>query len=82
MQKEKEIALISSTTVIVIVKSDSVVMFSVIHNNKGNVLTLTRRTTAHFWEISLGATLQVYLMTNSCNEIKARSLMCLENVAL
>ena len=67
-QKEKEIALISSTTVIVIVKDDSVGMFSVIHNNKGNALTLTSTTTPHYWRISLGATLQVYLMTNSCKK--------------
>ena len=36
MQKEKELVLIISTTVIVIVKGDSVDMFSVIHNNKEN----------------------------------------------
>ena len=57
MQKEKQIALISTTTVIVTVKGDSVDMFSVIHNNKGNVLTLTRTTTSNYWRISLGATL-------------------------
>ena len=67
-QKEKEIVLISSTTVIVIVKGDSVDMFSVIHNNKGNALTLTSETTADYWRISLGATLQVYLMTNACKK--------------
>ena len=68
MQKEKEIALISSTTVIVIVKGDSVDMFSVIHNNKGNALTLTSTTTTHYWRIFLGATLQVYLMTKPCKK--------------
>ena len=82
MQKEKEIALISSTTVIVIVKGDSVDMFSVIHNNKGNALTLTSTTTAHYWRIFLGATLQVYFDDKTLQKTKARSLMCLENVAM
>ena len=68
MQKEKEIVLIISTTVIVIVKGDSVDMFSVLHNNKENALTLTSTATSHYWRISLGATLQVYLMTNACKK--------------
>ena len=67
-QKEKEITLMSSTTVIVIVKGDSVGMFSVIHNNKGNALTLTSTPTFHYWRIFLGATLQAYLMTKACKK--------------